>query len=1235
MHPLIQEIWRLRQDERDPLAALDAALDLFKTHAQRPELPLVQDCWHEHFAGGSCLLLESARAAWASPDELQPRLRRLEALAEELKDGLLYGSLPLVQTRLELLAALNRPDLDLPSLTDALVQAARAYADQFACPGVNYTNSAPPQPPAFLASLPNGEKWSAVFAALAKELGWQNPGLLMAGETVRYLYGSDDAPAGDPTAQTWILLADMRNIPNGVLARLRLRRWDGGCGGLFPDPASAGYTRLDPTFRTGLANARSAAWGMESPDFDVTWTVELVDPPSELRNLPIRGRSAEAAIRCGLRALEAGERLDQCVAITARLEPGPLGWRLSEVGAIDRKTLAKALKEKKIAQILVAADQSEIRRNQGRPVEIGNGEIQLVPVADVDQAYTALARWERITGRAKRELAADAARRIEDLCGHYVVPSLSRPAPQRALKRGTRDEATPPEADEPYDPLSPNEVAQLLAGRLPHPRTLLLAHSGLGKSVLLVECQRQMAEQPDGPLPVRLGGLSELPWHDPPAVRRRMADSLTPFLPPEVKEAERWQWFERLVDAGRVVFLLDALDQTIRDKLDGMSSFLAHGIGDCRVLMTGRPYVTDTRQNALNADAAFEYRDDRRWTQLRLDKFDEPQQRQFLGEWAGAVLETEEEHRSRWRHRESIARKQRWAALVDQPLLLKMLRDLAASPGGLEDICNRYDVYTRAVEQLIDKGWTSLQKSELGPKVFQSPGDVQRGLRQIAWNRAQAGDFRGVVEGEDLDQLMKAVKHLQQTDGSARELRDALDQMNVVTCGGIVESGQEVRLAWRHFSFCEYFAGLELARNYPRGRMMSPPTGLTYDRVAENEYAAAVQANARSDAWRAVFRYALSHLAATNQVERLVALAKDLIQFGSPFVVAQAIREDGVRLPDDLDRLCRWLVHQDWGWEQMWTKDADRPDMDSETAALLDSAFVPGRRDSRYLHSAWELVSGSELELCRCIRDRFLGEFPQLLRSGNPIAFDIRDGFQEIPPADDPLRRTMRFAVGPSEGEESYDWEGRRRWVSLEATFEIARTPVTNAQFELFAPDHQERRTKYSIDPDCPVVQVTWYEAELFCVWLGAIGDGQACRLPTETEWEIACRAGSEGPYCRIREPDGSVRDLVTEDDLRLVAHFDSDAGTLPVAKGREPNAWGLFDMLGNVWEWCSDWFDMAGPTSPATGSDRVSRGGGWSSRPGHCRSAYRRGDSPEYRFHGLGFRVARSSVGSSDKRSL
>jgi len=989
---------------------------------------------------------------------------------------------------------------------------------------------------------------------------------------------------------------------------------DGGCGGLFPDPASAGYTQLDESFRIGLANAWRAASGGTNVDFDVAWSLELFEPEYELRGRQITGRSAEAAVCCGLRALAAGERLDQRVAITATLAAADeAGIRLGAVGAIDEKTLAKSLMRKRINEILVATDQPEIRQNNGREVAIGNGEIRLIPVGDIDEAYAKLTCWQRITSRARKELAAAASARIHKLCGHYVVPTLSRPVVERTRQHGLRDAAVPPEQEE-SDPLTPDEVAGLLGGTLPHPRTLLLAHSGLGKSVLLLECQKRMAQQPDGPLLVLLEGLSQFPWQDPRLVRDRIADSLTPYLPDDVKEIERWAWFERLVEAGQVVFLLDALDQTIVDKLDGMPGFLAHSIGDCRVLMTGRPYVTKTRDEQL----------DRSWTQLRLDKFIETQQREFLGERAADVLETEEERKEPWKFGKSIARKLQWANLVDQPLLLKLLRDLAIAE-RLEGVRNRYDIYQRAVEQLIAKGLETLRKAER-EKSFQDKGDVQEVLRFIAWKRAEAGDFSGVVEEDDLRALMRALARTRQANAST--LRDALDQINVVTCGGIVESGQEFRLAWRHPSFGEYFAGLELAREYPGRRMSSPPGGPTWERQPENEYAAAVRDNARSDDWRSVFRFALSHLAATEQAQQLAALAADLIQGGNPFVVAQAIREDGVELPGGLDRLCRWLVHRDWDSRGAWTDKDQKPELDSETVALLDSAFVLQRRDSRYLHAAWELVRASELPLAQAIRARFLGEFPNLLAAGNPVAITIRDGFQEIPPPNDPLRKTMRFAVGVSEDEEKFEWEKvDRREVSLAAPFQIARTAVTNAQYELFAPEHRDRRTKYSEPDDCPAVDLTWFEAELYCVWLGGLGGGEPCRLPTEIEWEIACRAGSAGPYCRIRESDGTLRDLATEDDLQLVAHFShfgSANGTLPVTS-KQANAWGLYDMLGNVWEWCADRLEG--------GSSRVIRGGTWCRVARHCRSACRNGNWAGLWRLSLGFRLARSSLMSSSSQ--
>ncbi len=129
-------------------------------------------------------------------------------------------------------------------------------------------------------------------------------------------------------------------------------------------------------------------------------------------------------------------------------------------------------------------------------------------------------------------------------------------------------------------------------------------------------------------------------------------------------------------------------------------------------------------------------------------------------------------------------------------------------------------------------------------------------------------------------------------------------------------------------------------------------------------------------------------------------------------------------------------------------------------------------------------------------------------------------------------------------------------------------------------------------------------------------------RLPTEAQWEYACRAGSTTRYCFGDEEGG----------LGEYAWYvkNSSNKTHPVGE-KKPNAWGLYDMGGNVWEWCADWYDEKyyavsptdDPTGPATGSGRVLRGGAWGSPARNCRSAYHVKGSPRGRSIFLGLRVA------------
>jgi len=135
---------------------------------------------------------------------------------------------------------------------------------------------------------------------------------------------------------------------------------------------------------------------------------------------------------------------------------------------------------------------------------------------------------------------------------------------------------------------------------------------------------------------------------------------------------------------------------------------------------------------------------------------------------------------------------------------------------------------------------------------------------------------------------------------------------------------------------------------------------------------------------------------------------------------------------------------------------------------------------------------------------------------------------------------------------------------------------------------------------------------------------GYVYRLPTEAEWEYACRAGTTTKY--------SFGDSKSE--LGGYAWYDENSGgrTHPVGE-KKPNGWGLYDMHGNVWEWCQDWHDdypsgsATDPTGAASGSLRVIRGGSWFYYSDYCRSASRDRLTPDFRSDFLGFRVLRSSI--------
>ncbi len=206
--------------------------------------------------------------------------------------------------------------------------------------------------------------------------------------------------------------------------------------------------------------------------------------------------------------------------------------------------------------------------------------------------------------------------------------------------------------------------------------------------------------------------------------------------------------------------------------------------------------------------------------------------------------------------------------------------------------------------------------------------------------------------------------------------------------------------------------------------------------------------------------------------------------------------------------------------------------------------------------------------------------------------------------------------------------EGPMMLVTLTRNFWLGKYEVTQGQWQALMGANP---SYFHGDGQLPVENVSWDDACGFCKKLtaqeqaaGRLPAGYEYRLPTEAEWEYACRAGTTTRYYT-----GD-----TDSDLGAAGWYGGNSGkTTHMVGQKQPNAWGLYDMHGNVWEWCRDWYGsykpavIADPAGPGRGTFRVVRGGGWLRSASASRSASRDHHNAGYRFDNVGFRVALAPV--------
>jgi formylglycine-generating enzyme required for sulfatase activity len=365
-------------------------------------------------------------------------------------------------------------------------------------------------------------------------------------------------------------------------------------------------------------------------------------------------------------------------------------------------------------------------------------------------------------------------------------------------------------------------------------------------------------------------------------------------------------------------------------------------------------------------------------------------------------------------------------------------------------------------------------------------------------------------------------------------------------------------------------------------------------------------------------------------MKQLPSTAKQRMDLVQDAHYALQLQPAGAPLPNGTTRLATFDVDRDtllwatqesgrrpvyfpWHWRAVESPDSAAPSLPQGLVARNETGAMPaypalivhtGRQRMQFNSldpPAWATAWGQDM----------FGFFADLL------VHDIRQRFRWIAPGS--------FLMGSPENEEERYSDETWHPVTLTQGFWLADTACTQALWQAVMDDNPSHFTG---DPDLPVESVSWLDVQRFIKQLNELFPGLQARLPTEAQWEYACRAGTQTPFV--------FGDNITPEQVNYDGNYPYAGGnkglcrqrTVPV-KSLPPNPWGLYEMHGNVWEWCADWYGdylreaIIDPRGPDHGERRVVRGGSWNFNARNARSADRYWHVPDDRIINVGFRLA------------